>query len=287
MTARYSTAERPTAAGAGTAQTDASTAPDGTPVAGADPTAAAGAPSGATGPSGAVAGAPRPCAAPSDVPGVTDNEIAIGTLNSLSGPLPGLGASHLAATRAYIDYRNATGGICGRKVKLVEGDDGGDNATARSVVASMAPKILAMVPGIAGGGDGSADILTRDRIPAVGTSVSPQLDKVPTYYGVRPVLPNYNAVTAKYRYLLAQGVRTAAVVYVAAASAPQQASRDRQLMEAAGIKVVLDLAMPLTTLSWDSAARAVANSKADYMFFVYEQGEAQRWPGRWPAPATT
>ena len=43
-------------------------------------------------------------------------------------------------------------------------------------------------------------------------------------------------------------------------------------MEAAGIQVVLELAMPLSTLSFDSAARAVANSGADYLFVLHASG---------------
>ena len=40
----------------------------------------------------------------------------------------------------------------------------------------------------------------------------------------------------------------------------------------AGIDVVLDLELPLSTLNYDSAARSVANSKADYMFFIHDPG---------------
>ena len=39
-------------------------------------------------------------------------------------------------------------------------------------------------------------------------------------------------------------------------------------MEASGIKIVNRQVLPVTTLSFDSAARAVANSGADYLFFL-------------------
>jgi ABC-type branched-subunit amino acid transport system substrate-binding protein len=38
-------------------------------------------------------------------------------------------------------------------------------------------------------------------------------------------------------------------------------------MEAVGIKVVNEQPLPLSTLSFDAAARGVANSKADYLFY--------------------
>ena len=38
-------------------------------------------------------------------------------------------------------------------------------------------------------------------------------------------------------------------------------------MQAVGIKIVNEQALPLSTISYDAAARAVANSKADYLFY--------------------
>ncbi len=281
MTARYRAADAGSAratgdtvasAGSPGSAGDASQPASGSTSSGSS--GSAGSPTGGAGGSGAAPAVARtlPCAAPSTAPGVTDKDIAVGTVNSLSGPIPGLGASYLAATKAYVAYRNASGGVCGRQIRLVEGDDTGDNATDRSVVADMAPKILAFDPGIAGGGDGGADVLTQANIPAVGLGVSPKITAIPTYFGMRPPLPKGVPTEAKYRYLYAQGVRSVAVVYVAAASAPAEAASDEQLMKAAGIRVALDLPLPLTTLSYDSAARAVANSKADYLYFIYEQG---------------
>jgi ABC-type branched-subunit amino acid transport system substrate-binding protein len=221
----------------------------------------------AVGPSG-----PRPCAAPSTAPGVTDAEIAVGAINTLSGPVPGLGATYEASTRAYVAYRNATGGVCGRRIKLLAFDDGADNARYRAAVDSLSSRAISVVTGIAAGGDGGVDLYTQRGIPVVGTGITPRLEVAPTYFGVRPLLPSYDVVLAKYRYLFDQGVRKAAIVYVSAASSPAEGARHHQLMQAAGIQVVLDLAVPLTTLSWDSTARAVANSGADYLFYVYEQG---------------
>lgn len=232
----------------------------------------------ATGPTGPVAAGPSqasgplPCSAPSDAPGVTDDELAIATINTLSGPVPGLGASHLAATQAYAAYRNATGGVCGRQVRLVTADDGADVARNRSIVDDLSSRTFALHAGIAAGGDGGAEVATAKRIPVVGTAITPLLIGSPTYFGVRPVVPDFNALWPKYRFLREQGVRTAAVVYIAAASSPVEAGQHAQMMEAAGIQVVLQQPLPLATLSYDSAARAVANSKADYLFFLHDQG---------------
>src|SRR3546814_7940878 len=41
----------------------------------------------------ATAAADKPCAAPSDAPGVSDDKIVVGNISSISGPVPGLGAT--------------------------------------------------------------------------------------------------------------------------------------------------------------------------------------------------
>jgi ABC-type branched-subunit amino acid transport system substrate-binding protein len=51
-----------------------------------------------------------------------------------------------------------------------------------------------------------------------------------------------------------------------------EAEGQMKLMRAAGLEIVLDRSLPITTLSYDSAARSVANSGADYLLFVHEQG---------------
>ncbi len=269
LTARYERSSAPAEAARDTA---AATGPS--PLTGAGGTATGGSAGGAGAGDarrGAATAASLPCIAPSDAPGVTAEEITLGTINSVSGPIPGFGSSHIASTNAYVAYRNATGGVCGRQIRLLAVDDGADNARFRAAVGELEPKVLALVGGVAAGGDGGLDLIDRHRIPVIGSSVTPGYPGKPTYFGIRPLFPLGDVVIPKYRYLYEQGVRTAAMVWIAAAAAPQEAARHIQLMEAAGIRVVLELALPLTTLSYDSAARAVANSGADYLLFFHDQ----------------
>lgn len=57
-------------------------------------------------------------------PGISKNEILIGQSCALSGPAAGLGKSYLAGADAYFKSINDSGGIKGRKIKLVSTDDG-------------------------------------------------------------------------------------------------------------------------------------------------------------------
>lgn len=57
-------------------------------------------------------------------PGISKNEILIGQSCALTGPASGLGKSYLAGADAYFKNINDSGGIKGRKIKLITTDDG-------------------------------------------------------------------------------------------------------------------------------------------------------------------
>lgn len=217
---------------------------------------------------------PRPCAARSNAPGVTDDQVTIGNIGTLTGPVPGLGSSSAAAVRAYAEFRNGTGGICGRRIELRAGDDGADSGRFRSLVTEFDPKVLALVNGIAGG-DAGGRIVAERKIPYVGLIVTPALYKEPTIFGVSPPYRDLNAKVGKFEYLYSQGVRTAALVYFGVDQVRAEVgNKHRPKLIASGVKIIQEQELPLSTLSYDSAARAVANAKPDYLLFVgaWDQG---------------
>jgi len=55
--------------------------------------------------------------------GISKNEILIGQSCALTGPAAGLGKSYLAGADAYFKFINESGGIKGRKIKLITTDD--------------------------------------------------------------------------------------------------------------------------------------------------------------------
>ena len=214
-----------------------------------------------------------PCAAPSDAPGVSDQEITVANIATLSGPIPGLGEAGAAATRAYVAFRNATGGVCGRSVKLLSGDDAQDNGRYRSLVNDFNAKAFAIVGGLSGGDAGGIEIVKNTGIPVVSVPVSLDFHHLPTVFGVNPPYADPNQPTGKYKWLVAQGATKVALVYPGVDQTRAEVNaKHRHQMEASGMKIVLTEEFPLGTLNYDSVARAVANSGADYMLFVSEVG---------------
>ncbi|MBN1765661.1 MAG: ABC transporter substrate-binding protein [Sedimentisphaerales bacterium] len=57
-------------------------------------------------------------------PGISDSEILLGQSCALAGPAEALGTGMQAGLRAYFEKVNASGGIKGRKIRLVSLDDG-------------------------------------------------------------------------------------------------------------------------------------------------------------------
>jgi ABC-type branched-subunit amino acid transport system substrate-binding protein len=264
------TARQSAAAGDATATEDAPLTP-GAPVAaspgvttapGAQPAAGAAASTGA-----------KPCAAPSTAPGVSAKEIVIGSISTLSGPVPGLGASARAATQAYVAYRNSTGGVCGRKLVLKSVDDGDDNGRNRALVTELGKQALGLAGGLSGGDAGGAEVVGAQKIPAVSTAISDAFQNTATVFDINPPFANVNAVIGKFKYMYDQGVRKAAVVYLGVDQTRSEI-QGKQIpqMKAAGIQIVNEQSLPLSTLSYDSAARGVANSGADYLLFLADAG---------------
>lgn len=207
-----------------------------------------------------------PCSAPSNAPGVTDDMVSVANLATVTGPIPGLAETSREAARAYVAFLNASGGVCGRRVEIRTVDDGTDGARARQLIKDLGPQVLGFV-GIFSPVSGAAAPLVEDqRLPVTGTASGPEIRAVSTFFDINPIPPV--GVVDKFDYLISQGVRTASVVTLAADAAIQELNEHQAQMEAAGIEVVNRQLLPLTTLSYDSAARSVANSKADYLFFL-------------------
>ncbi|HEV3354756.1 MAG TPA: ABC transporter substrate-binding protein [Acidimicrobiales bacterium] len=229
--------------------------------------AAAAAKAGST--SAGAAPSSLPCAAPSTAPGVSPTTITVGSISTLTGPVPGLGAGAQAAIRAYGAYVNANGGVCGRKVVVKTADDAYDNAQGRSKFQEMEPQVLGIVGGLASSDPGYADLLTADKVPGVTEATSDQFQAAPTEFDVNPPYANVHAASAKYKWMFGQGVHKAALIWFSnSQSRENMQGIEKPLMQAAGIQVVNEQELPLSTLSFDPAARAVANSGADYVYFL-------------------
>ena len=117
-------------------------------------------------------GPPMPTPTPTASPTPTgDGVLRIGTLFSLSGPLAGYGAGQTAAVNAAVRELNASGGVQGAPVEVVN-RDGGDVATVEAAFDALVAKGVDVVIGpVVVGGRGSAPPARGDGGRAAGVAV--------------------------------------------------------------------------------------------------------------------
>jgi len=89
-------------------------------------------------------------AGPEKVPGVTDTEIVLGTHFAMSQSPAAAYAPVADAMRAYFEYINSQGGVYGRKIKFLVGDDHFNPPDAVEVVRKLVEQdgIFALVSGL-------------------------------------------------------------------------------------------------------------------------------------------
>jgi branched-chain amino acid transport system substrate-binding protein len=111
--------------------------------------------------------------AKSAAPGVTDDEIKVASIVTDSGPLPGATEGSFRGAASYFAMVNANGGVCGRKVTIVKGDDGLDPAKARGEFLRLEPQVFAFVGNYAVADSGYSNLIGPSGIPYVSLSVDP------------------------------------------------------------------------------------------------------------------
>lgn len=122
-----------------------------------------------------VLAAAAPARAQGRSPGVTDTEIVIGVTAPLSGPAAIYGNLALAK-EAWARYVNDSGGVHGRKLKVVLKDDGFNPARAVANLKEMKDSVF-LTAGLVGSAVANAarDEIAEARLPLVNAYASPQI----------------------------------------------------------------------------------------------------------------
>jgi ABC-type branched-subunit amino acid transport system substrate-binding protein len=105
--------------------------------------------------------------------GVTADEIKVASMVTASGPLPGATDGQYRGAAAYFAKVNADGGVCGRKITIIEGDDGLDPQRARGEFLRLEPTVFAFVGSLAVADSGYSDLVGSSGVPYVGVFVDP------------------------------------------------------------------------------------------------------------------
>jgi ABC-type branched-subunit amino acid transport system substrate-binding protein len=229
-----------------------------TDVTTAGDTGAGGAGAGATGSGGAVGASGGPASAaggsiggaaakaPSggnggatDV-GITATEIRVGWVGTLTGPVPGLFRGALIGTQAYAAYLNSKGGLFGRRIRVLAGDDALDSGKNRAAHLQLKDKVFAFVGSFSVSDDGGASVLADCKCPDIGGGLSRARVALPNNITPQPSPDGWR--TGTYKYYMSRfpaDVFTHVAFFVSAIeSARVIAANERKVLENLGMKIV-------------------------------------------------
>jgi branched-chain amino acid transport system substrate-binding protein len=209
------------------------------------------------------------CHGGATAPGVTATEIKVGTIVTASGPLPGATEGDYRGTQAYFAKVNAEGGVCGRKLTALKGDDGLDPQRARGEFLRLEPQILAMVGNLAVADSGYGDLVRATGVPYVGTLVDPA-GRGPTVY---PRILEKTAHTAPFQYYRTTypNVQKVAFLYADVGGVRANTPTSREPIKKVGFQIVHDSGLSSVSPDYTSDVIAMRDKGAQMVYlFAFE-----------------
>lgn len=125
-------------------------------AAAADGSSGAGGSAGAGRSTGATGASAADCAGLADQTGVTKDAITIANISDISGPVPGVFQAAQDGANAYAAYVNASGGLCGRRLKVLALDSRADSGANQVAYARACEQAFASVGSMSVFDDGAA-----------------------------------------------------------------------------------------------------------------------------------
>jgi ABC-type branched-subunit amino acid transport system substrate-binding protein len=151
-----------------------------------------------TGTTGALPAPPGGNGGATDI-GVTANSITVGSVTTLSGPVPGLFAGAVKGARAYFAYQNSLGGIYGRQLNLSVADDQLDCGQNRAQHLSQVPHVLGFVSSLSLYDNCGAEVLqTNKTVPDVALAFSTKAGGLANNFSIAPLVPGYRLGSFEY-----------------------------------------------------------------------------------------
>jgi ABC-type branched-subunit amino acid transport system substrate-binding protein len=151
-----------------------------------------------------------------ETPGVSGNEIKIGSCSALDGPARQLGIETVLGATAYFDYVNDSGGVNGRKLKLVSHDDGYDPEKTAGCFAQLKKDNIFSAAFFVGTPTAAkyVPMAEADKVPLVGLFTGAPFLTQPVKHYVFGVRASYNNETREQIDGLWQaGIHSIGVIY--------------------------------------------------------------------------
>jgi len=198
--------------------------------------------------------------------GVTDDSIAIYTVQDISGPQPGLFKPSQDTMQAFVDHCNSLGGVNGRRLVLVKKDSG--FFEPRPPVEEACGKAFALVGSAILFDDQIVDVARGCGIPVLPTmSTTSEHSNAPNVvHAVPNPLTQWQAGPAYwFREHHPEAVKRAASLYADLPQTKNRAIQQREAYEQAGFRFVLRKDTPLYQLNWGPTVDELRSKRIGYV----------------------
>jgi ABC-type branched-subunit amino acid transport system substrate-binding protein len=203
--------------------------------------------------------------------GVTANEIKVASIVTDSGPLPGATEGSYRGAASYFAKVNAAGGVCGRKITLLKGDDGLDPYKGRAEFTRLEPKVLAFVSSFAVADSGYVDRIQATGVPYVSLTVDPSGATVPNVYpkGRRDIVNTAPFVWLKQQH---PNVKRAAILYADVGGVGANVPGFEKAIQRAGFDLVRPTeAVRVTDPDYTGIVRNLQSANVEFLYlFAFE-----------------
>lgn len=178
--------------------------------------------------------------------GITDSEIKVGGVASVTNGLGGTYGDAFDGAQAYFDALNATGGVDGRKITMVKArDDNGQSSRNATQVRALVEQdgVFAVLP-VATLSFGGADYLAKSGVPTFGWNINAEWSGPSNFFGEKGShlcfdCPNaWSSYVAKQLGVTKVGVLTYTAVQSQDCAKGWQSSVDQIGASKAGLQMV-------------------------------------------------
>jgi len=197
-------------------------------------------------------------------PGLTSDSITIGTVATITGPVPGLFQGAVTGVEAYANYINSQGGINGRKLVVKSLDDGFSCAQEASQVTQALPNVFAFVGSFTLNDGCGARALTNKSTPWIAYGFGDALKTLPTYFSPAPNHPT-GFVTGPFAWLKQKfGLTTVGQLYSATGAAETQKA-ELNAINSVGIKTGYTRGIGATESDFSADVQRMKSAGVDYV----------------------
>lgn len=203
-------------------------------------------------------------------PGITNDVVRIGNSSDISGPVPGLFTAAQQATRAYVNYFNASGAtICGRKLELdlydSRTDAGGDQQGYTKGCATDFAMVGSMSAFDSGGAKTAQDCGLPD-IRAIATTT--ERGRCTTCFGAQPAGPEaFQNAVPDFLKRRTSGQKAAMLYINIGASAANGQSQARN-MTARGMKFVVNQGIDIAEFNYSPIVQKMKQAGVESVQFI-------------------